>query len=105
MSADIPFFGPRGFESRRNHRKIVEINDLNLSKSHISRVGDYTVIYTPQLGAYMCKYMWIVPRTRGIYVEIYVKLPRVRGKMKYIHHLNGIYVMYIRCLRGIYPTI
>ena len=81
MSADISFFGFRGFESRRNHRKIVEINDLNLSKSHISRVGDYTVGYSPLLGAYMCKYMWKMPRTRGIFVKYMCNMPRVICKI------------------------
>ena len=64
----------------------------SLSKTHISRVRDYTVGYSPELGAYMCKYMWILPRTRGVYVKIYVKLPRFQGKCKYIPPVNGVYI-------------
>ena len=58
-----------------------------------------TVGYSPQLGAYMWQYMWYVTQTQGIYVNEYVYAPKFQD----IHHLSGIYVMYIRCF--VYATI
>ena len=50
------------------------------AKTPISRVGDYTVGNSHELGAYKCKYMWKMPRFRGICVKYIWKCPEFVAK-------------------------